>query len=353
MTWPSCDRIAFVDLQLGAVHDRVALAFAALFVDHRDRALTVHDHQIAGLRLDRLQSDEAHVAVVLGIEARLLGDSRCRTTDVEGTHRELGSRFADGLRRDDAGSFAEFDEASGSQVAAVAHDADAAFRFAGQHRADFHALDAGSLNRSGEVFGDFLVDVDDDVAVVVFDLLERNAAHDAVAQRLDDLAGFDDTLHVDAVDGAAVVLADDDVLRHVDQTASQVAGVGRLERRVGQSLAGAVGRDEVLQHRQPFTEVGRDRRLDDFAGRLGHQSTHAGELANLLFRSASAGVGHDVNRIEFAFLVAALHLTEHFVGDFFRDGRPDFDDLVVALAVGDGAVQILLLNVDHLLLGVS
>ena len=49
------DLIAFVDLQLGAVHDRVALAFAALVVHHRDRALAVHDHQVAGLRFDGLQ----------------------------------------------------------------------------------------------------------------------------------------------------------------------------------------------------------------------------------------------------------------------------------------------------------
>ena len=228
------DRIAIVDFQLGAVHHRVALAFAILLVDDRDRALAIHDHQIARLGFDRLQSDEAHGAVVLGIETRLLGDSRRGTTDVEGTHRELRSRFADGLRRDDARSFAEFDEASGSQVAAVAHDADTAFRFAGQHRADFHALDAGGLNRTGEVFGDFLVDVDDDVAVIVLDLLERHAADDAVAQRFDDLAGFHDTLHVDAVDGSAVVLADDDVLCDVDQAASEVARVRRLERGIGQ-----------------------------------------------------------------------------------------------------------------------
>ncbi len=113
-----------------------------------------------------------------------------------------------------------------------------------------------------------------------------------------------------------------------------------------------MGRDEVLQHRQPFTEVGRDRGFDDFARRLGHQSAHSGELSNLLFRSASAGVGHDVNRVDIAFLVALLHLAEHFIRNFFGDSRPDFDDLVIALAVGDGAVQILLLDRDHLLLAI-
>ena len=41
------DRIAVLDLQLGAVNDRVAFFFTALFVDDRDRTLAVHDHQIA------------------------------------------------------------------------------------------------------------------------------------------------------------------------------------------------------------------------------------------------------------------------------------------------------------------
>src|SRR5581483_4474693 len=348
-----CDLVAFVDLHLGAVHDRIALALAALVVDHGNRALAVHHHQVSGLGLNRLQADEADCAVALGIQPRLLGDSRRRTTDVEGTHRELGSGLADRLRSDDSGCFAEFHQAPGSQVASVAHDANAALRFAGQHGADLHPLDTRSLDRACEIFRDLLVDVDDDVAVIVFYLFERDAADDTVAERLDDLAGFDDTGDVNAVHGAAIVFADDDILRHVNQTTGQVAGVSGLESGVSQSFTSAVGRDEVLQHGQAFTEVRRDRGLDDFARRLGHQSTHAGELADLLFRSASAGVGHDVNRIDRAFLVALLHLPEHLFRDLFRNRRPDFDDLVVAFAVGDGAVQVLLLDVDHLLFGVA
>ena len=240
----------------------------------------------------------------------------------------------------------------GSQVASVAHDANAAPRLAGEHRANLHPLDTGSLNRARQIFGDLLVDVDHDLAFVVLDLLERHAAHDTVAQRLDNLAGFDDTGDENSVHRAAVVFADDHVLRDVNQTARQVTRVGGLQRRIGQTLAGAVRRDEVFEHRQPFTEVRRDRGLDDFARRLRHQSAHSGELTDLLFRSAGAGIGHDVNRIELAFLVALLHLAKHFIGDFFRDGRPDFDDLVVAFAVGDGAVQILLLHGDHQFVGV-
>ncbi len=149
------------------------------------------------------------------------------------------------------------------------------------------------------------------------------------------------------------VFGDDHVLRHVAEAAGEVAGVGRLERGVGQAFARAVRGDEVLQHVQAFAEVGGDGLLDDFARGLGHQAAHAGELADLLFRSAGAGVGHDVNRIEVAAgAVVLFHGLEHFVRDPFGDLRPDFDDLVVALALRDGAFLILLLDFDDGLFGV-
>ena len=47
-----------------------------------------------------------------------------------------------------------------------------------------------------------------------------------------------------------------------------------------------------------------------------------------------------------------MHLAKHFVRHFFRDGGPDFNDLVVTFTVGDGAVQVLLLDADRLLLAV-
>ena len=83
----------------------------------------------------------------------------------------------------------------------------------------------------------------------VDDVLERDAAEDAVAERLDDLAGVLELGDADAVERAAVELGDDRVLRDVDEAAGEVAGVRRLERRVGEALAGAVRRDEVLEHR--------------------------------------------------------------------------------------------------------
>ena len=51
------------------------------------------------------------------------------------------------------------------------------------------------------------------------------------------------------------ILADDQLLRDVDESTREVAGVGGTERGVGETLAGAVRRDEVLEHRQALTEV--------------------------------------------------------------------------------------------------
>ena len=72
-------------------------------------------------------------------------------------------------------------------------------------------------------------------------------------------AGVDDGAHRDAVLGAAILGRDDAVLRDVDQTARQVARVRGLQRGVGETLAGAVGRVEVLEHREAFLEVRDDR----------------------------------------------------------------------------------------------
>src|SRR4029077_14171059 len=108
--------------------------------------------------------------------------------------------------------------------------------------------------------------------------------------------------------------------------ASEVAGIGGLEGRVRQAFARAVGRDEVLQHGEAFAEAGRDGRFDDFAGGLGHQTTHAGKLADLLFRTAGSGVRHDVDGVDVALFVLILESLEYFVGDFFGDVAPDSDD---------------------------
>src|SRR2546430_13119187 len=75
----------------------------------------------------------------------------------------------------------------------------------------------------------------------------------------------------------------------------------------------------------------------------------AGQLADLLLAAPRAGVGHHVDRVELAALLTALELPEHLLRDELGGVRPDVDDLVVALAVGDDAILVLLLDLVHLL----
>src|SRR5699024_9823022 len=84
------------------------------------------------------------------------------------------------------------------------------------------------------------------------------AAVDADRKRLHLLALLIDGGGPYALGGAAVVLADDDVLRDIDQAAGQVTGVRGTQGGVGQALARASAGDEILQDGQALAEVSLD-----------------------------------------------------------------------------------------------
>ena len=132
--------------------------------------------------------------------------------------------------------------------------------------------------------------------------------------------------------GAAIFLADDHVLRDVDETARQVARVGRTERRIGETLTRTVRRDEVLENGEAFFERCLDRNLQNAARRVGHESAHAAELLDLRDRTARARRRHHEHRVER--VLRGLH----GLRDVVRGLLPDFDRLVVALFFRDEAL---------------
>src|SRR6185369_9326602 len=226
-------------------------------------------------------------------------------------------------------------------------------RFAGQHRTDANTLHTGTLNLGSEVFVDLLVRRHDYGSFNwVLDVFERRASDNTIAQRLDFLATFHNRTGGNSAQRAAIFFADDHVLCDVDETPRQVTGVSGLERRVSQTFASAVCRDEVLQHVEALAEVCLNRSLDDFARRTSHQTAHSGELANLLCATTSSRVAHDKDRIELtAGAFAIIHRLEHLFRDFVGHFRPDRDHLVVAFTVGNDAVEVLLLDCDHVFVG--
>ena len=62
-------------------------------------------------------------------------------------------------------------------------------------------------------------------------------------------------------------------------------------------------------------------------------------------------MGHHVDRIDLAAGCRLRHRLHHLIGHPLGAVRPDVDHLVVLLALGDQAVEVLLLVLLHLLLG--
>src|SRR5690242_5076520 len=162
-----------------------------------------------------------------------VGDVLTRdTTGVEGAHRQLRARLADGLGGDDADRLTDVDGLAGGQRAAVAGRAGADLAVAGQDAADLDRLDAGLDQRADVDVAQVGTGLEDRLAV----LLDVRSELPGVDAGLDvgvadehalGVAGADG--HDHATLGAAVLLADDHVLRDVDQTTREVAGVRRTE----------------------------------------------------------------------------------------------------------------------------
>ena len=295
---------------------------------------------------------------MLDLDAIDCGSTRSRTTDVEGTHGQLGTRLTDRLRGDNPDRFTDIDLMATCQVTAVARRAHAVGRTTGDGTAHHDLIDTHGVETLTPGFVEqctlfdqyFLASRRDDV-------LGHHTTQYTLGQGDDDIAAFDYRVQGQTLLGATVRLGDHHVLGHVDQTASQVTRVGGLEGGIGQTFPCTVGRDEVLQYVQTLAEVGHDRCLDNRAVRFGHQTTHPCQLTNLRGTTPCTGVGHDEHAVERSLLhlvaIAVNHglfldACHHRLGHLVVGLGPDIDHLVVLLAGGHQARGELVLDLFDL-----
>src|ERR1700690_3349246 len=78
--------------------------------------------------------------------------SRGRTTDVEGTHRQLCSRLTDRLRGDHPDRLADVDQPATRQIASVALRTHAVTRTTADRRTDIDLIDALLLEQPHQAF---------------------------------------------------------------------------------------------------------------------------------------------------------------------------------------------------------
>ena len=140
--------------QGGAIRYFVAFAFAADFVVNHDFGRTSDNDQLALIvcHITHL-AVKAHRTVGFRFHVARCRRTGSRTTDVEGTHGQLGTRFADRLRRNDTDGFARIDQFTASQVTAVTFRTQAVTGFTGNRRADFHFIHTGVVDDVHQLFG--------------------------------------------------------------------------------------------------------------------------------------------------------------------------------------------------------
>src|SRR4051812_42567527 len=338
------DVLALGHEQARPARERVAVLLARVVGhDHGEGLVGLLDVDDAGvlgdlreaLRLARLE--ELHDARQAVRDVRA-GDA----AGVERPHGQLRARLADRLRGDDADRVADLGRLPGRHRAAVAGLAHAGHGLALEDRPDGHpGIDVEVLVDVCELRAvDEAALLDDDAAALRRDLRGGEPADEVVVR----VAGRGADRELDVALGAAVRLADDHVLRDVDQAPGEVARVGGAQRGVGEALARAVRRDEVLEHGQALHEVGLDRALDDLALRVGHEAAHAGELADLAHRASRAGRGHHHDRVR------RVEVLLHRAGDLVGRLRPLLDDELVALLLRDQAHVVLVLDLGDLAL---
>ena len=340
---PGFDGVALGHRNDRAVGQLVALPLPAMAVSNGDFAGSGNGHQLTGGPGHRLQVVQANRTAVLNLDAVDGRRPGSRAADVEGAHGELGARFADGLRGNDAHRLADVDPMAASQVASVAGGANPEARLAGDGRAHRDLVDAEIVESLHPGFIEHVADCKQHLpGLGIHHVGHHDAAQHPVAQGLHHVTAFDDGGNREAVAGAAVQLGDDNILRHVHQAPGQVPGTGRLKGRIRQPLAGAVGGDEVLIDVEPLTEVGRDGIDDDRPVRAGHQAPHARQLANLRRGTPSARVRVDEHRVEgVLLLLLAVAIDHRLLGDAVHHRarhqvigpRPDVNHLVVLLTL--------------------
>ncbi len=184
---------------------------------------------------------------------------RGHTTRVERTHRQLRTRFTDGLSGHDTDRGSELHELVIGEVVSVALLTETARKFALEHRAHDGRFDFVLHEITHMIFVDQRAFFHERLfGFGVLQIFYEEATEQARENRFADfVALFRRERH--ALGVTTVFRLDDHVLRNVHETAREISGVRRTQRGVGQPLTRSVRCDEVFKHVESLRKRGFDR----------------------------------------------------------------------------------------------
>ncbi|VTM89082.1 Uncharacterised protein [Raoultella ornithinolytica] len=341
----------------GAVRHFIAFFSTTEFVDQLQFGVTRGHNQLASGVHNRLGIRQLDATLVFHLNAGFSSRTRCRTTDVERTHRQLCTRLTDGLCRDNADCFTFVDDVATRQVTTVAVRTYTKVGVTGYNGTHFDGVNGVLFQQVTPVLVQQRVAWNQNVrGTRLQNVFSGHTTQYAIAQRLFNIATLDNRGHGDAFQGATVIFSDNQILGNVNQTTGQVTGVRCFQCGIRQTFTRTVSRDEVLEYVQTFTEVRGDWRFDDGAIRLRHQTTHTRQLTNLCRRTTRTGVGHHVDAVEGNLLLFdavtvnhgfGLQVIHHRFGYTIVRRSPDIDNFVIAFARGNQTGLELFLDLSN------
>ena len=303
--------IPFGHMDLGAVRNVVGFVGSIFLMDDDEPAFFLFldfygtSHFCQDTRMFRFPGFEQFFDT-----GKTLGDivRTSNTAGVEGSHGQLGTRFADGLGSDGADGFAHFHLLGSSQVPAIAGTADPEMGFAGQYGTDLDFLPQVGDHIS-HIFGDVVVDVVNHFAILVGDVFGQGTTHQTIPE------GFQH--------GALVFPGSDGF--HIDTVHFIVPDLQffygpvfqDLFNHVSGELVASLGQDFVLFVDDVFFHLF----VQEMVGHMFPEST-----LDLFFRHVDGQgfrffIAFFISRIQADFQDPGSHQT---VKDFFRDHRIGF-----------------------------
>ena len=173
--------------------------------------------------------------------------SRCRTTNVEGTHGQLCTRLTNRLGCNHADSFTGVNHFTARQVTAVTFRTQAITGFTCNWCAYFHLIDTWVVDFVNQSLGqDGARLYQSGVGDRIHHVFSSHTAQNTVAQWLNHVTALYHGFHYEAVSRAAIVFNHHQVLGHVYQTTGQVTWVRCFQRRIGQTFTRTVSGNKVL-----------------------------------------------------------------------------------------------------------
>ena len=185
---------------------------------------------------------------------------------MERTHGKLCTRLTDRLCSHDTDSLSDLYDFAGRHVGAIAFRTYAVLAAAGKDRTDLNLADRFSAlihtlldHALCTARCDHVVLLHEHIAVFVFDILAGETSCDTILQALDLFVSVCECVYIHSrnllIRSHTVCIVDDQLLGYIYQTSCQITGIGCTQSRIGQTFTRSVGRHEIFQYVQTFTEI--------------------------------------------------------------------------------------------------